>query len=534
MALLMLAALLVNLLAVMPVASAAEKDYASPLFFNVWQRTDFPIASQKVSRSWYWGPQPLGTGGFYEEYADSPGGKRLVQYFDKSRMELNDPAKINVTNGLLVVEMITGKLQKGDFSSVEYGKAPIPIAGDFSNPWPTYAGLDKIYNKPLNLKEGDQAKASWYPAGIGEQDKKYLNDATKIATVQNGLAIPAAFWSFLNRKGPVYNNTQYNDETISDWLFSTGYPVTEAYWSRVKVGGVDKEVMYQAFERRILTYTPDNDPAYQVEMGNVGLHYVAWRYKDKIPQGGVTVPAPVGAPASSNPAAQPFLTTTAEWYESDYGGLNIRTAPNTKAPRQEASETQPYLQALQKGDHVQAIAKVKGELLEKDNDTWLQIYADPNLYVYSGYLHKITPGDFPTPTKTFKGLWVAVSIDKQMMAVYENDILLYKTFIASGVPSNDPEKDHRTPKGTFSINGTYRPQSQTMEGGPSDKAIGDGRYKIENIRNVSYFYEDYSIHGTYWHAKFGIGPQSHGCVNSTVYDAGLIYKLKANTTVLVF
>jgi hypothetical protein len=37
-------------------------------------------------------------------------------------------------------------------------------------------------------------------------------------------------------------------------------------------------VLFQAFERRILTYTPCNEAAFQVEMGNVGLHYYDWRY----------------------------------------------------------------------------------------------------------------------------------------------------------------------------------------------------------------------------------------------------------------
>jgi len=532
---LILSALFINLLEFVPIAGAADSDFASPLFSSVWQKTDLPIASQKVSRSWYWGPHPLGTGGFYEEYADSPEGKRLVQYFDKTRMELNDSTKASVTNGLLVVEMVTGKLQKGDSEFVEVGKAPIPIAGDFDNPWPTYASLDKAYNQTLNLQPGDQVDSTWYPAGVGKQDAKYLTDATKVASLQNGYGIPTAFWDFLNRKGMVYNGSRYVDDTISNWLFSTGYPITEAYWVQVKVAGVTKEVMFQAFERRVLTYTPDNDPTYQVEMGNVGLHYVSWRYKSKLPQGGVTVPAPAGAPASTSPAAQPFLNATAEWYQVDSDGLNVRTAPNRQALRPEATPTLPYLQALYNGDHVQAIAKVRGEEIEKGNNIWIQFYKDPDLFVYSGYVHKIIPGAFPTPPKTFKGLWVAVSIQKQMMAVYENKTLLYKTLIASGVPSDDPTKDHSTPKGTFAINGTYRPISQTMEGGNADKAIGGGEhYKLENIRNVNYFFEDYSIHGTYWHAKFGLRPMSHGCVNSTVYDAGLVYGMKANTTVFVF
>ena len=50
-----------------------------------------------------------------EPYADAPGGTRLVQYFDKSRMEINNPggdrtSKFFVTNGLLSIELISGKI----------------------------------------------------------------------------------------------------------------------------------------------------------------------------------------------------------------------------------------------------------------------------------------------------------------------------------------------------------------------------------------------------------------------------------------
>lgn len=36
--------------------------------------------------------------------------------------------------------------------------------------------------------------------------------------------------------------------------------------------------MVQVFERCVLTYTADNPPAFQVEMGNIGVHYYRWRY----------------------------------------------------------------------------------------------------------------------------------------------------------------------------------------------------------------------------------------------------------------
>jgi hypothetical protein len=37
------------------------------------------------------------------------------------------------------------------------------------------------------------------------------------------------------------------------------------------------------FERRVLTYTPDEQPMWRVQMGNVGQHYYIWRYGSSLP-----------------------------------------------------------------------------------------------------------------------------------------------------------------------------------------------------------------------------------------------------------
>jgi hypothetical protein len=57
-----------------------------------------------------------------------------------------------------------------------------------------------------------------------------------------------------------------------------GYPVTEAYWTKQTVGGKTYDVLVQAFQRQVLTYTPDNAPPWRVQFGNVALHYYTWRY----------------------------------------------------------------------------------------------------------------------------------------------------------------------------------------------------------------------------------------------------------------
>jgi hypothetical protein len=95
---------------------------------------------------------------------------------------------------------------------------------------------------------------------------------------QLGHNIPRVFTDFFAQQGLVYENGQYLQGQIVDWLFVVGLPISEPYWARVRVGGIEQDVLMQAFERRVLTYTPANDPAWRVEMGNVGQHYLRWRY----------------------------------------------------------------------------------------------------------------------------------------------------------------------------------------------------------------------------------------------------------------
>jgi dipeptidyl aminopeptidase/acylaminoacyl peptidase len=57
-----------------------------------------------------------------------------------------------------------------------------------------------------------------------------------------------------------------------------GLPITDAYWTRAKIGPDERDVLVQLYERRVLTYVPDNPAGYKVEMGNVGQHYFQWRY----------------------------------------------------------------------------------------------------------------------------------------------------------------------------------------------------------------------------------------------------------------
>ena len=69
--------------------SLQSGSFADPAFQRVWTRTDQLVAQGQAGRSWFWGPQPRTA--HAGAVAGAPGGQRLVQYFDKSRMEINDP-----------------------------------------------------------------------------------------------------------------------------------------------------------------------------------------------------------------------------------------------------------------------------------------------------------------------------------------------------------------------------------------------------------------------------------------------------------
>lgn len=125
---------------------------ANEHFQRTWARTDQPVREGLAGRTWMWGPTGL-TGELREPYRQSPGGQRAVQYFDKARMEItqpdgDDPSSIwYVTNGLLVVELITGKLQVGDEQFEQRQPAQVNVAGDGDDPaGPTYATFGTLLN----------------------------------------------------------------------------------------------------------------------------------------------------------------------------------------------------------------------------------------------------------------------------------------------------------------------------------------------------------------------------------------------------
>ena len=300
--------------------------FAHPAFERVWDRTDHLVQLGQVQRTWFWGPGP-NTPGLTEQYNEGAGRTRLVQYFDKSRMELNNPQgnqqnPFFVTNGLLTVELISGFVQVGDKDFVQYRAACIPMSGDPIDGYaPTYRAFQGVSNTqagdhPADNRTGQKVTETIDRQGTTGTDPSKANmpgvELVHFAgeTKHN---IPKVFWDFLNSTGPTHEDghTTRNQALIQPWFFASGLPISEAFWAKATIQGQVKDVLIQAFERRALTYVPTNPQGFQVEMANIGQHYFDWRYRNAGACPGDVIGTPTPPVPAGTAQATPQVTTTA-------------------------------------------------------------------------------------------------------------------------------------------------------------------------------------------------------------------------------
>ncbi len=275
------------LIAGLPVARhAAAVEPGNQYFQRTWDRTDLPVSTGQAVRTWMWGPDDAAlTGVLREPYVDATDGYRDVQYFDKSRMEITHPdANPNsiwyVTNGLLVVELITGELQVGDILREFYPPATVNVAGDAADPdGPTYQTFSKLLHEPPPAEGAILSQRVNRDGALTTDPSLSSQGVTATELVpETGHRVASVFWAFMNSSGVVYQDGAFSSGPLfENPYFATGFPITGAYWADVLVGGVSKLVLMQCFERRCLTYTPSNAPEWRVEAGNVGQHYYRWR-----------------------------------------------------------------------------------------------------------------------------------------------------------------------------------------------------------------------------------------------------------------
>lgn len=261
----------------------AQAITANEAFDAVWATTDQAVANGTASYSWFWGPAVRAQR--VEPYENSPGGQREVRYYDKSRMEINNPANdpaniYYVTNGLLTVELVTGQLKRGDAPTAveQHQPATQPVAGDpVNNPgtpsyvaFAPYVTTDGATNRASN-QSGQAATA--FMSGTGQISTTDSRGVT-LAYYEGitGHNIASVFWDWFNSP-----SSGFRPDVGVNWVYAAGLPISEPYWIDATVGGSAKRVLVQLFERRVLTYTESNNDPYRIEWGNIGQHYQGWR-----------------------------------------------------------------------------------------------------------------------------------------------------------------------------------------------------------------------------------------------------------------
>ncbi|HUG13473.1 MAG TPA: hypothetical protein VMM78_00530, partial [Thermomicrobiales bacterium] len=303
---------------------------------RTWARTDGPVVAGFVDRTWMWGPAL--TAEMQEAASDVPGGLRAVQYFDKSRMEITNPNAADdglwyVTNGLLAREVVTGQLQLGahDFEARE--PASVNVAGDPDDALgPTYASFGQLLdaapipNGWLVTQRVDRHGAVTEDAALGEHGV-----TAHVRVTEPGIdhQVASVFWELMTSSGMVVEGNRYTPGTLFlNPYYATSYPITEPYWASVRVGGTPKDVLVQVFERRVLTYTPDNPPGWRVEAGNVGRHYYHWRYG--------ALPAEPGPPMFEPSTVHDYMDdmlAELQWVMSGWDGHNAVSVTDLQTGR---------------------------------------------------------------------------------------------------------------------------------------------------------------------------------------------------------
>jgi lipoprotein-anchoring transpeptidase ErfK/SrfK len=101
--------------------------------------------------------------------------------------------------------------------------------------------------------------------------------------------------------------------------------------------------------------------------------------------------------------------------------------------------------------------------------------------------------------------WADVDISSQTLTAYAGDTPIRTFLVSTGVAK------YPTVIGRFHIYARYLYTLMQGQG-----------YYLPNVPYTQYFFEGYSIHGTYWHHNFGT-PMSHGCVNMYTPDAAWMW-----------
>ncbi len=157
---------------------------------------------------------------------------------------------------------------------------------------------------------------------------------------------------------------------------------------------------------------------------------------------------------------------------------------------------------MDKYDRFNVFAAVEDE----EGIVWYMI--GPDQWVEQRWVAIAKPVERP---EGVSGRWVAVDLYEQTAIAYEDDVPVFATLIASGLPDWD------TREGVFNV------WARAIKDPMSGAAGSPQAYALQDVPWVMYFDGGISLHGTYWHDGFGYR-RSHGCVNLSISDARWVYE----------
>jgi hypothetical protein len=249
----------------LPVRSSQPSAFADPAFSRYYSR------SSGAEQQLLWGGGPLVS--LVEPFTGAPGNRRLVQYFERGRMEVADSTSStrtgSISQGLLVREMATGYVQLGYDDFVQDEPAPIALFGNASSSEAaalTYADFAGTVNINAGDRSGELLNDWIAPGGAIAEEPPPVDILAGSYEPVTGHNVPDVTASWL-RTDPF--GIEPNQ--------ALGLPISEAYW--VHSGKGDSGVsLVQLFERRVVVYTPGLPLAERFSLTSAGRHYYLWRY----------------------------------------------------------------------------------------------------------------------------------------------------------------------------------------------------------------------------------------------------------------
>ena len=284
-----IALLVVTLIGVclLPVQHATSPPFANPAFQATWTNQSAAVAQVDL-----WGSEPLVWR--IEPYADAPDGRRVVQYFDRGRMELapapGDSGQPTVTEGLLAQEMTTGQIQLGDHLTAPQTPATTPIDdGTADSRVPTFAALAAVVGQRTTSLVGTGVLTiPWIDSRgtptVGPAPVALRAADFEVATGHNLPDVTVAF----------FGTRPFGS---ADWIAAMGYPISEPYWAIIRRNDVALPSLIQVFQRRFLIYTPSLPTDQRFTVTNIGRDYYRWRYGTDPPR---QWPNPLAGPPATS------------------------------------------------------------------------------------------------------------------------------------------------------------------------------------------------------------------------------------------